>query len=77
MALQTAYYIIGIIFMSLMILLMIVGVIAVLVIKARVNAIQRKIEEKIHAVTTLAHAGAEIAGAAKDLVTGHKPPEDC
>jgi len=70
MTLQDTYYIIGIVFMSLMMLLMIIGVVAVLVIKARINAIQRKIEEKINMVTTIAHAGAEIAGAAKNIVTG-------
>lgn len=69
MTLQDTYYIIGIVFMSLMMLLMIIGVVAVLVIKAKINAIHRKIEEKINMVSNIAHAGAELAGAAKNIVS--------
>ncbi|HEX3569015.1 MAG TPA: hypothetical protein VHT70_05065 [Candidatus Saccharimonadales bacterium] len=67
-ALQEAFYIIGIVFMSLMMFLMIIGVIAVLVIKAKINAIHRKIEEKITMVTGIANTAGEVIGAAKKVL---------
>jgi hypothetical protein len=66
--LQEAYYIIGIVFMSLMMLLMVIGVVAVLIIKAKINAIHRKIEEKINMVTGFANTAGEVIDAAKKVL---------
>jgi hypothetical protein len=58
--LEMAFYIIGIVFMSLMLILLIALVIAVFVIRAKVIAIQRQIEEKIDTVTSIASRSGEI-----------------
>ena len=78
MELETAFYIIGIIFMSLMLLLMLGLVIAVLVIRAKINAIHKQIDDKLHLIGTWAHTfqniGTEVvqtAKKAKRTVTGH------
>jgi hypothetical protein len=62
MSLQDAFYIIGIIFMSLMLIFMLATVIAVFVIKAKINSIQHHVEEKLHAVTALAQMSEAIIG---------------
>lgn len=62
--LQEAYYIYAIVFMSL-ILLMVLGVlVAVLVIKSKVNKITSTIEEKINKVSNIAEKSGEIAALA-------------
>lgn len=65
MELQEAFYIIGIIFMSLMLLILVALVAAVFVIKAKVNHIHHVIEEKVHSVTSL---GEKVAGTAKKVL---------
>lgn len=45
--LQIIFYTLGIVFMSLMLILMILVVFAVFYIRARVNAIQKQVEEKL------------------------------
>jgi hypothetical protein len=62
MDLQDAFYIIGIVFMSLMLIIMLATVIAVFVIKAKINSIQRHVEEKLHAVVTIAQMSEAIIG---------------
>jgi hypothetical protein len=62
MSLQDAFYIIGIVFMSLMFIIMLATVIAVFVIKAKINSIQRHLEEKLHAVVTIAQMSEAIIG---------------
>lgn len=62
MSLQDAFYIIGIVFMSLMLIIMLATVIAVFVIKAKINSIQRHLEEKLHAVATIAQMSEAIIG---------------
>jgi hypothetical protein len=62
MSLQDAFYILGIIYMSIMLLVMLVVVIAVLIIKAKINAIHRTIDEKLHTVATLTHVGEALVG---------------
>ncbi|CAN5399012.1 hypothetical protein BH10PAT3_BH10PAT3_5390 [soil metagenome] len=53
MTLEHAFYIIGIVFMSLMIILFIALMSAVVVIKARINHIHRIIEQKLDLVGNL------------------------
>lgn len=62
--LQEAFYIISIVFMGVMFVLIIALVIAVFVIRSKVNKIQRTIEDKVHTVTTIAEKGGEIAALA-------------
>ena len=51
-ALETTFYTLGIILMSLMVILMVISVIIIFYIKHKINLIQRTIEEKIKDVTT-------------------------
>jgi hypothetical protein len=70
--LQTAFYIMGIIFMSVMFLLLIGIFAAVLVIRAKVNAIHTRIEEKIEQVAGLAEKGGAVLGTLKKVVDKKK-----
>lgn len=69
MELQTAFYIIGIIFMSLMLLIMIGIVVAVFVIKHKIDSIHRQIEERLSVVTNLKNFGSDLVDAAKQAVS--------
>ena len=62
MSLQDTFYIIGIVFMSLMLLIMAATVAAVFVIKTKINAIERNVEEKLHAVSAVAQMGEALVG---------------
>jgi hypothetical protein len=55
--LQTAYYIIGIVFMGLMLLLGLVTLIAVLVIRSKVVAIHQRIDERLTNIMNWAEKG--------------------
>jgi hypothetical protein len=68
MDLQNTFYILGIIYMSLMLLIMLVLVVAVFVIKHKINEIHRKIDEKLAIFTSISHLGSDIVGAAKKAV---------
>jgi hypothetical protein len=68
MDLQETFYIIGIIYMSLMLVIMVALIIAVFVIKHKINEIHRKIDEKLAIVNNIAHLGSDIFGAAKKVV---------
>ena len=63
--LQTAFYIIGIVFMSLMLLLTLVVVFAVVVIRAKIVAIHRHIDERLSTVGDWVHKGEAIIGTVK------------
>lgn len=54
MDLQTAFYIIGIVFMSLMIILFVVLLAAVLVIKAKINKVHSMVDERVNQVKNIA-----------------------
>jgi cell division protein FtsL len=62
--LQEAFYIIGIIYMVIMLLLILALVIVAFRIKGKVNKIHDNIEEKINSVTHLAEKGGELAALA-------------
>ena len=68
MTLETAFYWIGIIFMSLCLLIMIGIAIALFKIKKKINEIHRRIEERINMITNIAHLGSDLAAAAKKAV---------
>ncbi len=66
--LQTTFYIIGIIFMSLMLLIGLITVITVLVIRKKIARIHDRIEDKLAMITTisgLAEKGGAVLGAIK------------
>ncbi len=65
--LQTAFDIIGIIFMSLMLIIAIVIVVAVLVIRKKITALHDRIDEKLSLVSTLAEKGGAVLGAIKKV----------
>jgi len=68
MELETAFYWIAIIFMSLCLLIMVGIAIAIFKIKKRINEIHHNIEQKINMVSNLAHVGTDIFAAAKKAV---------
>jgi hypothetical protein len=63
-ALEQAFYIIAIIFMGVNFVILIALVVAVFVIRNKVNKIQHAIEDKLNTVTTIAEKGGEIAALA-------------
>ena len=66
--LQTTYYVIAIIFMSLMLLIGLIIVVAVLVIRKKIATIHDRIEDKLAMITTiggLAEKGGAVLGAIK------------
>lgn len=65
--LQEAFYIIGIVFMSIMLILVIALISAVFVIRAKVNAIHDQIEDKVRLVTDLASKGGELVSRVKKV----------
>ena len=68
--LQETFYIISIVFMGLMFVIIVALVVAVFVIKNKINHIQRTIESRINTVTHLAERGSELAGLAAAKVAG-------
>jgi hypothetical protein len=63
--LQTTFYIMAIIFMGTMFLILLGILGAVLVIRAKVNAIHARIEEKIEQITGFAEKGTAVLGSLK------------
>lgn len=61
--LETAFYIIGIVFMGLMLILLVALVAAVFVIRAKINHIHNIVEDKLNNLTHIVERGGEIAGA--------------
>lgn len=71
MELETAFYIIGIIFMSVMLILVVALVVTVFVIRSKIVAIHDKIDEKLQFFTNLTTVGKKIMKGAQ-TVTGKK-----
>ncbi len=71
MNLQDTFYVIGIVYMGIGLLLMLALVIAVFMIKAKINAIHRRIEDKFNDLTQIIQAGEKIYHSVKDM-TGRK-----
>ena len=72
MDLQNTFYVIGIIYMGLMTVIVIALVIAVLAIKAKINDIHRRIEEKVHSFVEVAQMGEALVEKAQDFAKRHK-----
>lgn len=62
--LEQAFYIIAIVFMSVMFILIIALVVSVIMIRNRIVKIQHHIEQRINSVTNIAEKGGELAAAA-------------
>lgn len=65
--LETAFYIIGIVFMSLMLLLMAIGVVAILVIRSKIVALHKSVDEKLNFFHDWAGRGEAVLGAIKKV----------
>jgi hypothetical protein len=65
--LETAFYIIGIVFMSLMLLLMVVGVVAILVIRSKVVALHKSVDQKLNVFHDWTGRGEAVLGAIKKV----------
>ena len=65
--LQTAFYIVGIVFMGLMLLLVLVAVTAILVIRSKIVHIQRHIEDRLHTAKELAQKGEAVVSTLKKV----------
>ncbi|HJP96653.1 MAG TPA: hypothetical protein VJ843_04780 [Candidatus Saccharimonadales bacterium] len=72
MDLQNTFYVIGIIYMSLMTIIIIALVIAVFAIKAKINEIHRQIEERLHSVIQMVKMGEAVVDKARDFADRHK-----
>lgn len=66
--LQEAFYIIGIVFMSIALILLLALVAAVFVIRSKINKIHAMIEERINAVVALAEKGEALSAHATNAV---------
>lgn len=69
MDLQTAFYILGIIFMSMMLVIMLILLAAVLVIRTKINALHRRIEHELGGALGLVANGSKIFDKIKRAVT--------
>ncbi|HJQ08677.1 MAG TPA: hypothetical protein VJ836_04325 [Candidatus Saccharimonadales bacterium] len=66
--LEQTFYIMAIIYFSIMFLMMIAGIVAVFAIKKKIDNIHRQIDEKLAFVNNVIHTGGKIAQVAKNLV---------
>jgi hypothetical protein len=67
-SLEEVFYLMAIIFMSVMFVVLIALVVAVFVIKHKINLIHRQIEEKLHVVTSILHTGTDIVDRVKNVI---------
>ena len=72
MELSEVFYVMAIVYMSIMFLLMIAGLVAILAIKHKVSAIQHNLEEKFHTILEIVRAGESLAHKAKDTFSKDK-----
>jgi ABC-type multidrug transport system fused ATPase/permease subunit len=72
MDLQNAFYIIGIVFMSVMLILFIVLLTAVLVIKSKINKAHDMIDEKLSKVKSMAGKASIGINTVKYFVKKHR-----
>jgi hypothetical protein len=66
--LEQTFYILGIVFMSIMLILIALMLISVIVIRSKVNRIHDNLEEKINSITNFAEKGGEIAAIATGVM---------
>lgn len=68
MSLEETFYTMAIVYMSVMFIILIAMVIAIFVIKHKIDLIHKQIEEKLHMVTSIFHTGSEIVDRVKSVV---------
>ncbi len=68
MNLQDTFYIIGIVCMSLMLILLVGLVASIFVIRAKINALHRDIEDKLHALIKLITTGSKVVSKVKRAI---------
>ena len=66
--LEQTFYIMAIVYMGIMFILMIAAVVAIFAIKAKINDIHDKIDEKLAPVRAAMEAGEKIVDLAKSIV---------
>lgn len=65
--LEQSYYIIGIVFMSVMFILITVIVATMLVVRNKVVSLERTVEEKLHAVASIPETIMSVVSSFKDF----------
>lgn len=68
MELESVFYILAIVYMSIMLIITVAALIALLVIKKKIDAIHMRIEEKLAIVGNVARLGSNLVDAAKKAV---------
>jgi hypothetical protein len=67
--LQQTFYILGIIFMSVMLVLVALLLVSVVIIRNKINRIHDNVEDKINSISNIAEKGGELAALATGVVT--------
>lgn len=70
--LETAFYIVGLVYMGVMLLLTIVVVAAVLVIRSKIVSIHNQIDEKFHNLHQWVDKGEAVVGTVKKFARGRR-----
>ncbi len=65
--LEQSYYIVGIVFMSVALVLIAIIVATMLVVRNKVVSLERTVEEKLHAVAKIPEAIVDIVDAFRDI----------
>ena len=66
--LEQAFYIVGLVFMVVMLILVSALIVSVIVIRSKVNKIHDQIERRVDSITHIAEKGGELAAIAKSKV---------
>lgn len=72
MELAEVFYVMAIVYMSIMFLFMIAALVAIFAIKHKVNAIQHNLEDKFHTILEIVRAGEFLVHKAKDTFSKGK-----
>lgn len=75
MSLQDWFYTLGIVYMSIMLILTVVIIAMVIAIKIKIEAIHRRIEERLHTLSEMAEYGERVLIKARDMMEKHKSRE--
>lgn len=70
--LETAFYIVALICMSLLLLLLIAIAASLVIISRKISALHAAIDEKISTVTSIVHKGSSVVDALKKVATKTK-----
>ncbi len=67
MDLQNVFYIVGIVFMGLMLIILGCLVVAVFVIRSKITAVHKMIEEKLNFINKFTSKGTDLVGAVHEM----------